>query len=120
MAERLLVWEAAGSEGSIAERAARLARSVAAAAMAEIDQDEGDRVIALLRQLAPSFVDRLATDPEFSTGALIVKERVRRLEARGGKHLPQSEWCEENRQVLHAVAATLARRYRTFLSDVEK
>lgn len=119
-AERELVWEGAGSAGSIAERAGRLARLVATAAMAEIDQDDGDRVISLLRQIAPTPVDRLATNPEFSTGALIVKERMRRLEARGGKHLPPTQWQEEDRQVVVAVAATLSRRYRTYLSADEK
>lgn len=119
-AERDLVWEAAGTVGPIAERAGRLARLVASAAMDDIDRDDSDRVIGLLRQLAPSPVDRLATSPEFSTGVLVMKERVRRLEARGGKHLPPAAWAEDNRQVLSAVASTLTRRYRTFLSEGRK
>lgn len=119
-AERLLVVEAAGRSGTIVERATRLARAVATTAMGAIDRDEADRVIELLRQLAPTSVDELASGPDFATGDLILRERVRRLEARGGKRLRAEQWAEEDREVLEVVVATLARRYRNYLSVSSK
>ena len=114
--ERALVLEAASSSGTAAERAARLAKAVAATALDEIDREDAERVIGLLRQLAPTAVDQLATAPEFATAEMIVRERVRRLEARGGKRLSPPNWADEDREVLRAVVATLSRRYRTYLS----
>jgi hypothetical protein len=117
IAERDLVRVAAAGAGSALNRARRLGRAVAEAAIADIDMDPADRVIGLLRALAASPVDRLANDPMFDTGALIVAARLARLRARGGRHLPEREWPAENREVLASVASTLARRYRVHLSD---
>lgn len=109
--------EADTGSGTVSQRAARLAHAVASASMEDIDRDEADRVIGLLRALAASAVDRLATNPEFGTGVLILRERVRRMEARGGRHLAPSEWKDDDRAVLKAVTATLSRRYRSYLSS---
>ena len=114
--ERALVVEAASASGTAVERATRLAKAVAAIALDEIDREDAERVIGLLRQLAPTAVDQLATAPEFATAEMIVRQRVRRLEARGGKRLSQPQWADEDREVLKAVVATLSRRYRTYLS----
>ncbi len=116
LGERDLVSTADSGAGTVSERASRLALSVANASMADIDRDDADRVIGMLRALAPTAIDRLANDPEFGTGALIVRERLKRLEARGGKHLHPSDWKDDDRAVIKAVASTLSRRYRSYLA----
>ncbi|WP_126172854.1 hypothetical protein [Altericroceibacterium xinjiangense] len=113
--ERVAVIEAAGDRGSASCRATRLAETVAAEAMRRIDADPAEAMIAALRLLDPSAVDILAADAEIDTASLIVAERVKRLEARGGQRLPEREWRHEDRATVEAVASVLARRYRKYL-----
>ena len=114
--ERAAVVEAAAGAGTVTARAARLARAVAAAALAQVDLLPDDEIIGLLRALDPSPVARLALDPAVDTAALIIVERVRRLEARGGRRLAEREWRDEDQAILAAVATILARRYRAMLT----
>lgn len=115
-AERAAVIAAAGRQGSAAQRAARLAETVARAALADIDGDPADRVIAALRSIEPTPVDILATDAEIDTASLIVAERVRRMQCRGGRRLAERAWPADDDETVRAVAETLARRYRKQLA----
>lgn len=115
-AERLALIAAAGDAGTATERAARVARLVAAAALQDVDLSPADRIVTLLRMASGDPIDRLATDPEIDTAGLIVAERVRRLEARGGRRLPESEWQIEDREIARAVAGKLSARYRKLLA----
>jgi hypothetical protein len=110
-AERVAVLAAAGTQGSVQARAVRLAKRVVADTMAEIDRDPAERVIALLRDLDPTPLRALATDPEIDTAAVIRAERQARLDGRGGRRLPELEWPIEDREVARAAVAILAKRY---------
>lgn len=105
----------AGMTGSAAQRARRLASTVAEIALREIDGDSGDRLLLLLRALDASPAAVLATDAEIDTGATIRAERVRRLEAAGGRRTPPAEWDAEDRDVLRVVTDQLAKRYARHL-----
>lgn len=114
--ERDLVRQAAGRAGGAAERAVRLARRVAAATMLEMDAEETDRVLQLLRAIAADPMTRLASDPEIDTAALIRSEREKRAAGRGGRRLRERDWPAEDREILAAVSDTLSRRYRAMLA----
>lgn len=93
-----------------------LARKVAKAALDDLQAMPGDRVAILLGMMANSPLARLAADPEIDTAALVRAERLRRLEARSWRHLPEREWAADDRAVIEAVTAILAKRYSRFLS----
>lgn len=101
---------------SLARRAAVLGRKVARAALDDLQGIPGERVTILLGTMAGSPLIRLAIDPEIDTCALVRAERLRRLEGRSWRHLPEREWAAEDREVIAAVAAILAKRYSRFLS----
>ena len=113
-AEREAVRAAADGRGSAAQRASRLADRVAAAALSYVDADPADRLLEIVRA-DKSPIDTLATDAEIDTASLIVAERKRRLECRGGQHLPERQWLIEDRATVAAVASQLAERYRRHL-----
>ncbi len=115
-AERDAVREAARGQGPAKQRAAWVARRVAVAALQDIDLDPNDRIVKLLRLASGDPVDRLATDPDIDTASLILAERQRRAEARGGRRLPEREWAREDREIVQAVSARLAERYRRLLA----
>jgi hypothetical protein len=110
-AEREAVLSAPAGDGSAAQRARTLARAVVSAAVQDMDQDPGDRLVSLLMPLSVTPIARLATDPEIGTAGLIVRERMRRMEARGGRRLQEWEWCREDREIAATVTAVLAERY---------
>lgn len=115
--ERLAVLEGANGRGTASQRAARLAADVTALAIEEVDISPDDRVLSLLRDLAPTPARTLATDPTIDTAGLILAERTRRLASRSGRRLPEREWTQEDREIATAVTAVLMRRYRRILGD---
>ncbi|UUL82231.1 hypothetical protein [Sphingomonas qomolangmaensis] len=117
LSERDAVRAAAGVSGSVTCRATALARRVAAATIAEIDRPHAERILSLLNAMTGDPVTALATDAEIDTAALVVAARTRRLEARGGRRLPEAGWANEDREIAAEVAHVLARRYRAHLVD---
>jgi hypothetical protein len=101
--------------GSMAQRTRRLAQAVARQTMLEIDGDGTSRVIGLLDALIGSPIPLLASDPAIDTAELIRVERCRRLEARGGRRLPEADWPTEDREELAIVSEQLFRRYQRHL-----
>lgn len=118
--EKHAVLAAAGTDGSMSRRATRLADRVARAALEYVDADPADRLLAILHGEDRAPIDTLATDAEIDTASLIVAERMRRLEARGGQHLPERQWLVEDRATVKAVADILAERYRRFFRSQAK
>lgn len=115
-AEREAVLEAAAQmTGSHAQRARRLAHAVAQLTLREIDGPAVDRVLLLLRTLDATPAAVLATDPEIDTAAMIRAERIRRLEAAGGRRSLPAEWPAEDRELLRIVTDQLAKRYARHL-----
>lgn len=110
--EREAVLEAAAQmTGSHAQRARRLAHAVAQLTLREIDGPAADRVLLLLRTLDATPAAVLATDPEIDTAGMIRAERIRRLEATGGRRsLPA-----EDRELLRTITDQLAKRYARHL-----
>lgn len=118
--ERQAVLAAAIGKGSQSQRAAQLADRVAVAALKYVDADPADRLANMLRDRDRTPVSILATDAEIDTASLIIAERVRRLESRGGQLLQERHWTAENRATVAAVAAQLTERYRRFLRTQAK
>jgi hypothetical protein len=117
-AERAAVIAAAAETGgTVAQRAALLAKRVATAVLADIDAEPDDRVLTILRQMQATPIDVLATDPDIDTAALVLAERLRSLTARAGRRLPEREWAAEDRTIVAVIANRLARRYRRHLAD---
>jgi len=115
-AERDAVIAAAGPTGSAAQRARRVAQAVALAAIADVDRDPAERILALLRDLSPTPVDVLATAPEMGTAQMILSERVQRLRNRGGRRLSERAQDSEDKEIIAAVASVLSERYRRLLA----
>ena len=111
---------AADVPGTAARRAAIVAERVAAATLCFIDGAPGDRVSALLRRMAHCPIETLATDADIDTAGLVSIERIRRLEARGGRRLLERDWPAEDRAIGAAVTKLLARRYRGYLAPVSE
>lgn len=111
------VIEAASGNGSAAQRARRLADRVAAMAIEEVNRDPADDLTVMLRVLEGSPAYFLATDPEINTARLVSAERCKRLEARGGRRLPERDWHREDADIQIFVSNLLAERYRRFLTS---
>lgn len=103
--------------GSISSQAQRLAAAVAVEALREIDENDADAIISLLRAIGRSPVNQLATDPVIDTGALIRADRADAAAARGGRRLPEADWPAEDRRTLRNVTAKLAQRYARILRE---
>lgn len=104
-----------GQSGTAAQRARRPAAAVAELALRDVDGAPGERIVLLLRALDVTPAALLATDPDIDTAALIRTERMRRMEARAWRRLPECEWAREDCEIAVAIAATLAKRYARHL-----
>ncbi len=113
--ERDAVIAAARPDGTAAARARALARDVAQAAIEDIDRAPEDRLMLLLAPEPVSLVQLLATDAEMGASALVVRERLRRMEGRSGRRLREWEWRAEDREISSTVTAALAKRYARYL-----
>lgn len=110
--ERAAVREAvAGTHGSNAQRAARLAGTVAQASLQNLDGDAAGRLLSLLAMLGSSATAQLIADPDIDTAAAFRAERAARAEARGWRRLSEIEADEEDRQILASVTDLLRKRY---------
>lgn len=106
--------------GMSARRAAELiARRVAAAVVRDIETADSDNLILQLDQLAsiltPGPVTTLATCPDIDSAALVRRHRLAAFEARGCRHLRETEWAAERAGLIQALTATLTQRYARHL-----
>ena len=76
LAEKAAVLAAAGEDGSATQRAARLADRVARAALAFVDADPADRLLAILQRGSLTPIDTLATDAEIDLGLDIMAQAI--------------------------------------------
>lgn len=106
---------AARPEGTAAARARALARAIVEAAIEDIDRTPEDRLMLLLAPEPVSLVQLLATDADMGVTALVVRERLKRMEARSGQRLREWEWRTEDREIISTITAILAKRYARYL-----
>lgn len=112
LSERDAVRQAvAGTHGSNAQRAARLAATVAQASLQNLDGDAAARLLSLLATFGSSATAELVSDPEIDTAAAFRAERAARAEARGWRRLSEIEANEEDRQIVASVTDLLRKRY---------
>lgn len=115
--ESALVEQAtAHMQGSARARARWLARRVALAALHDVDKEDIEIELARLAlHYGASPIDALAMHPEIDTARLIQNERMRRLQQRGYRHLPEREWAAENQDIVATVTGVLRGRYERHL-----
>lgn len=107
-----------GAQGSRAAVAAAIAVEVARLAVIDVtasDDDLGAKLELATAHLEQPALTCLATDPEIDTASIVVREAVRRFEARGCRHLGPSEWSCADASLRDAVATRLSGRYRRAL-----
>lgn len=120
--ERVAVAEAAAALTCPSNRtkAAKIARLVAAEAVAYLDADPVEQRLgdldAAFAPSPPSPIITLARCPEINTVGLVAARRAERFEARSFRQIGQREWEAETQAIIAEVAAVLAERYRRFLT----
>lgn len=116
-AERAAVRALARTGSSARCQANRIAHSVVAAYLADLNRtDPLERALFEAAQhVSPDPLHKLATSPDYGVAELFARERIVRFESRECCQLTPAAWDSETQEIAAKVRRQLARRYRDFL-----